>query len=123
MVTRQVDLATMPIYVRAGAILPVDPIRQFTGEKVDAPLTLRIHRGADGDYTLYEDDGESLAYLKGSAVLTRLQWNDKTATLKIQRKKKISSSVPVTRSVRIELMPAGTVRTLDLTDKSMTVRF
>ena len=52
----------MPIFVRAGAIFPVDPVRQYTEEKVDAPLTIRIYRGADGDYTLYEDDGVSAAY-------------------------------------------------------------
>ena len=57
-VQRAVDLATMPIYVRAGAIVPVDPIRQYTGQKVDEPTTLKIYRGANGNYTLYDDEVE-----------------------------------------------------------------
>jgi alpha-glucosidase (family GH31 glycosyl hydrolase) len=121
-IKRPVDLATMPIYVRAGAIIPVDPIRQYTGEKVSGPLTLRIYRGANGDYTLYEDDGESLAYLKGDAVLTRLQWNDATGTLQIRRnKKKATSTVSAVRSLRVEIIPDGTVRSVDYTGKPMTI--
>ena len=72
-VQRAVDLATMPIYVRAGAIVPFDPIRQYTGQKVDEPMTLKIYRGANGKYTLYDDDGISLDYLKGSSVEIRIQ--------------------------------------------------
>lgn len=123
-ITRAVDLATMPIYARAGAIIPMDPIRQFTGEKVDAPLTLRIYRGADGEYTLYEDDGESLAYLKGEAALTRFRWNDATATLKIERPNtKFPSTAPITRSLRIEILPEGTIRNVDKIGNSTTVNF
>lgn len=123
-ITRAVDLATMPIYARAGAIIPVDPIRQFTGEKVGAPLTLRIYRGADGEYTLYEDDGRSLAYLKGDSLLTRFQWHDTTAELKIQRSRtRISSSTSPTRALRIEVLPEGIVRNVDDINRSTTVRF
>ena len=68
-VTRQVDLATMPIYVRAGAIIPVDPVRQYTSEPVTEPTTLKVYRGADGEYTLYEDDGISQEYLTGERQL------------------------------------------------------
>jgi alpha-glucosidase/alpha-D-xyloside xylohydrolase len=83
-VTREVDLATMPLYVRAGAIIPLDPVRQYTGEPINEPLTLRIYPGADGDFALYEDDGSSLDYLKGKFALTRLTWNDKARTLTIE---------------------------------------
>ena len=44
-ISRQVDLSIMPIYVRAGAIIPVDPIRQYTSEKVNEPTTLKIFTG------------------------------------------------------------------------------
>lgn len=123
-IRRNVDLATMPIYVRAGAIIPVDPIRQYSGEKVDAPLTLRIYRGEDGDYTLYEDDGESLTYLKGDAVLTRFRWNDEAATLTIQRRKpRADSRVSATRFLRIEILPEGAVKHVECTDKPLKVVF
>ena len=68
-VTRQVDLGTMPIYVRAGAIIPFDPVRQYTAQPVTEPTTLRVYTGADGEYTLYEDDGISQEYLDGARHL------------------------------------------------------
>ncbi len=83
-VTRQVDLATMPIYVRAGAIIPFDPVRQYTAQQVDEPTTLKIYPGADGEFTLYSDDGTSLDYLTGRATRTRLKWDDATRRLTIE---------------------------------------
>src|SRR5262249_11958401 len=56
-IDRPVDLATVPLYIRAGAILPMGPVRQYTGEEVDGPLSLRVYPGADGRFQLYEDDG------------------------------------------------------------------
>jgi alpha-glucosidase (family GH31 glycosyl hydrolase) len=116
-VTRKVDLATMPIYVRAGAILPVDPIRQHTEEKVHAPLTIRVYQGADGDYAMYEDDGKSLGYLKGDFILTKFHWDDAGAVLDIQRSK------PEALSLRIELLPAGRVKAVEITDQPVKVDF
>ena len=102
-VQRAVDLATMPIYVRGGAIVPVDPIRQYTGQKVDEPMTLKIYRGANGKYTLYDDDGISLDYLKGSFVEIRIQWDDVAKRLTIEPQAKGSPK----RTFKIELIPDG----------------
>ena len=83
-ITKAVDLATMPIYVRAGAIVPVDPVRQYTEQPVSEPTTLKVYRGADGQFTLYEDDGISQEYLKNRGRWTRLTWNDRTSALMIE---------------------------------------
>ncbi|MES2660030.1 MAG: TIM-barrel domain-containing protein [Verrucomicrobiota bacterium] len=121
-ITRQVDLATMPIYARTGAIIPVDPIRQFTAEKVNDPLTLRIYRGADGDYTLYEDDGQSQAYLNGDSVLTRFRWNDRESALTVERApRKAGSRVTPTRLFKVELIPGGEVKKVECVDQSIQV--
>ena len=56
-ITRYVNLSTMPLYVRAGAILPLDPPRQYVDEPTDQPTTLAVYTGADGEFVLYEDDG------------------------------------------------------------------
>src|SRR5262249_43302284 len=56
-VGRKVDLETMPLYVGGGAVVPMGPVKQYTGEKVDEPLTIAVHPGADGAFALYEDDG------------------------------------------------------------------
>jgi len=86
-IERPVDLATLPLYVRAGAIIPLDPVRQFTGESVSAPTTIRIHPGANGVFTLYDDDGQSLGYRDGSnpkTVWIRFRWDDATRRLTLE---------------------------------------
>ena len=86
-VDRPVDLATLPIYVRAGAIIPLDPVRQYTSESVTEPTTLRVHPGADGAFTYYDDDGHTLAYRDASdpkAVWLHFTWNDHSRTLVIE---------------------------------------
>jgi alpha-glucosidase/alpha-D-xyloside xylohydrolase len=65
-IARRVDLGTMPIYVRAGAVLPTGPVRQYTAEKVDGPLTLTVYPGAGGSGFLYEDDGETFDFRQGA---------------------------------------------------------
>lgn len=74
-------LQTEPIYVRAGSILPLGPFEQYTGQKPDAPVELRVYPGADGHFTFYEDDGETYAYEKGAYATIPIDWNDATHTL------------------------------------------
>ena len=76
-------LETMPLYVRAGSIVPMGPELQYTGEKPADPIELRIYRGADGKFTLYEDDGESYAYEKGEHATIVITWSEATRTLSI----------------------------------------
>ncbi|HHY86676.1 MAG TPA: glycoside hydrolase family 31 protein [Verrucomicrobia bacterium] len=86
-VERAVDLETMPIYARAGAIIPLDPVRQYTAQPVSEPTTLRVHPGADGEFTLYDDDGRSLGYQDGSdrqMVWIRMRWDDSARRLTIE---------------------------------------
>lgn len=78
---RPVDLATLPLYVRAGAIIPLDPVRQYTAQNVSAPTTMKIYPGADGEFVLYDDDGKTLDYLQDRATWTRIRWNDRAQTL------------------------------------------
>lgn len=82
-VTREVDLSTMPIYVRAGAIIPLDPVRQYATQQVDGPTTLRVYPGRDGTFELYSDDGKTLDYLEGEYSLTRIHWDDEARRLTI----------------------------------------
>ena len=86
-IDRPVDLATLPLYVRAGAILPLDPVRQYTSQTVTGPTTLRVHPGANGTFTLYDDDGQSLGYRDASdpkTVWIRIRWDDSGRRLTIE---------------------------------------
>jgi alpha-glucosidase (family GH31 glycosyl hydrolase) len=83
-ISRPVDLETMPLYVRAGSIVPLGPVKQFVDEKVDGPLSLSIYPGADASFLLYEDDGISFNYRKGDWTGIQMTWNDARRTLKLQ---------------------------------------
>lgn len=123
-IDRNVDLATMPIYVRAGAIIPFDPIRQYTAEKVTQPTTIRIYQGADGDYMLYEDDGSSLDYLKGEFSLTHMTWDDSGKTLTIAPDSKGDSKRKVEeRTLKIELLPEGTIKEVHYSGEPLEIAF
>jgi len=109
-VLKQVDLSVMPLYVRAGAIIPFDPVRQYTEQPVDAPTTLRIYRGADGNFILYDDDGISQDYLQGEFALTRCLWDDTEGVLTIEPGGK-KKGLP--RTFRIETIPDGATRLIE----------
>jgi alpha-glucosidase/alpha-D-xyloside xylohydrolase len=75
-ISRNVDLETTPLYVRAGAILPLGPVKQYVEEKVDQPLSISIYPGADASFLLYEDDGRSFDYRKGEWMGIQMVWHD-----------------------------------------------
>ncbi len=109
-VTKQVDLNTMPIYVKAGSIIPFDPIRQYTAEVIKEPLTIKVYKGANGAYTLYEDDGISLDYQKGKFRLTKMTWDDKGKKLRIEPGN--VSNTKGKRQFKIELLPGNVTKTV-----------
>jgi alpha-glucosidase len=74
-------LDEIPAFVRAGTILPLAPPIQHTDQLPGGDLQLQVYTGADGEFTLYEDDGHTLAYLKGDLRQTRFAWNDATRKL------------------------------------------
>ncbi len=100
---RPVDLATMPLYVRAGAVLPLDPVREHVGQPVDAPTTLEVWEGADGSFLLYDDDGVSLEYRQGKGALTALTWSEAGRTLTLERRGGARAPAPVRYAVRSAL--------------------
>jgi alpha-glucosidase/alpha-D-xyloside xylohydrolase len=121
-ISRQVDLSIMPIYVRAGAIIPVDPIRQYTSEKTSEPTTLKIYTAADGTYSLYEDDGISMEYLKGNYKLTKIVWDDKKRKLTVEPGKS-NGKLLEKRLFRVQLIPQGTIKEIIYTGKKTEVLF
>lgn len=77
---------TMPLYVRAGSIVPFGPEIQYAMEKQADPMTLVVYTGADGAFTLYEDDGVSYGYERAAFARIPVRWNEKTKTLTIGRR-------------------------------------
>jgi alpha-D-xyloside xylohydrolase len=71
----------LPLFIRAGSIIPFGPELQYTGEKPANPITLYVYAGADGAFTLYEDDGLTYGYEKGAFARIPFGWDDATKTL------------------------------------------
>ena len=86
-VTIQATLDQVPMYVRAGSILPLGPEMQYVGEKPWDNLELRVYPGADGSFVLYEDEGDNYNYEKGVYSTITFQWNDKSKMLTISQRK------------------------------------
>lgn len=70
----EAPLEIMPLYVRAGAVIPEQPLRQHTGETPDGPLTLNVYAGGDGGFALFEDDGRTFGYEEGRYRLREFAW-------------------------------------------------
>ena len=74
-------LDEIPVYVRAGTILPVGPVIQYSEQASATPLEIHIYPGKNGSFKMIEDDGVSYNYTKGKIRTTAYYWNDKTKTL------------------------------------------
>lgn len=73
----------IPLYIKAGSILPLGPEVEYAGEKPGAPIELRIYRGADGHFDLYQDQGDTYNYEKGERALIPIEWDESRRTLTI----------------------------------------
>jgi alpha-D-xyloside xylohydrolase len=76
-------LSKMPLFVRAGSIVPMGPAMEWTTEKPADPIELRVYPGVDGDFVLYEDENDGYAYEKGAHATIALHWDDGAKTLTI----------------------------------------
>ncbi|HNX61437.1 MAG TPA: glycoside hydrolase family 31 protein [Candidatus Limiplasma sp.] len=82
-ITVDAPLDRIPVFVRAGSVIPTQPVLQYTGEVAHPPLTITVYPGADGAFTLYDDEGDSYDYEKGECARIALQWNDARGELSI----------------------------------------
>jgi alpha-D-xyloside xylohydrolase len=73
----------IPIFVRGGSIVPYGPDVQYVAEKPTDPTTLYVYAGADGDFTLYEDQGTTFDYEKGQFSEIPIHWENRSSTLTI----------------------------------------
>jgi alpha-D-xyloside xylohydrolase len=76
-------LDRMPLYVRAGSIVPMGPDVQYATEKPADPIELRVYAGADGNFTVYEDENDNYNYEKGAHATIRVEWDEAAGKLTI----------------------------------------
>lgn len=73
----------IPVYARAGAIVPLGPVKPYADAPSDKPVEIRVYPGADGNFTLYDDAGDGFGYRRGEYSAVRLVWKDRSHTLSI----------------------------------------
>ena len=100
-------LDRIPLFVKAGSILPLGPVQQYAGQTPAAPLTLRIYPGADGHFTLYEDQGDGYAYEQGAHATIPLTWTEATHTLLIGARQGSYPGMAAQRQMRVVLVDAN----------------
>ena len=83
MIQAAAPLERIPLYVRAGSILPLGPDMEWSTEKPADPIELRVYRGADGDFALYEDENDNYHYEKGVHAIVPFHWDDHNGILSI----------------------------------------
>jgi alpha-glucosidase/alpha-D-xyloside xylohydrolase len=118
-ITRPVDLETMPLYVRAGAIVPMGPLRQYTAEKVNGPIAVTVYPGANGTFLLYEDDGGSFDYRKGEWMGLEMAWNDARKALAV----KLARGSKLLGRRELEVRMGGATKRVSFEGRAVEVRF
>jgi alpha-D-xyloside xylohydrolase len=114
----------MPLFVRAGSIVPAGPEIQHTGEKPAEPVTLHVYTGADGRFSLYEDDGVSRQYLNGAFTRIPIRWDERSATLTIGAREGSFPGMLAERTFRIRWITPRRARGFDPdADADATVRY
>jgi alpha-D-xyloside xylohydrolase len=98
--TVSAPLSDIPLFVKAGSIVPMGPSIQYATESID-PLEIRIYAGQDGSFTLYEDEGDTYAYETGEYSQIQLTWTDATQQLTIGARTGSYTGMPSTRTFNI----------------------
>lgn len=99
-------LAYAPLYVKAGSIIPLGPDVQYTNEKPWDNLDIIVYPGANGEFTLYEDEGDNYNYEKGLYSTITFKWNDKSGVLTIDKRQGSFPGMLTQRTFNVKI--AGT---------------
>ncbi len=106
-ITAAAPIEKLPLLVRAGSIVPMGPLVQFAAEKPADPIELRVYTGADGRFTLYEDENDGYAYEKGVSATIGIGWNDAKRELALEERKGEFPGMLKSRTFRVVLVRPG----------------
>jgi alpha-D-xyloside xylohydrolase len=97
----------LPLYVKAGSIIPMGPEVEYATQKSDKPIELRIYPGANGQFTVYEDENDNYNYEKGQSATFTLTWNDKLHQLNISDTKGQFTGMLKRRTFNVVVVKSG----------------
>ena len=106
----------MPLYVRTGSILPLGPDVEYAAEKSGKPIEVRVYRGANGAFTLYEDENDTYSYEKGACSTILFSWEDATRTLTI------AAIAPVLSRACSRIAPSASFLSAKITELAVVSR-
>jgi alpha-D-xyloside xylohydrolase len=106
-------LERMPLFVRAGSILPVGPAIQHTGESLNAPIVLNVYPGADGNFEIYEDDGLSYDYEEGQWSRIPVRYDEASGTLHLGKREGGFDGMAEERSIAVRWIGGPDARAAD----------
>ncbi|KQW46256.1 MULTISPECIES: TIM-barrel domain-containing protein [unclassified Roseateles] len=115
-------LDQMPLFVKAGAIVPMGPVTQYVDEKPDAPLSVLVYTGADGSYSLYEDDGVSNSYKAGRYTRIPFAYDDKRGEVTIGPRTGSYAGMVTKRTFNVRFLKPGD-RTVDFDAPAVAVSY
>jgi alpha-D-xyloside xylohydrolase len=106
-ITTDAPLDKIPLFVKAGSIVPVGPNVQYATQSNNESLEIRIYEGADGEFILYEDEGYNYNYEKGDYTTITFGWNDADKTLRIGYRIGLFQGMITNREFKIHLISKG----------------
>ena len=118
MIETAAPLDRLPLFVRAGSIVPMGPDVQYAAEKPADPIELRVYRGADGAFTLYEDENDTYDYEKGVYATIPITWNEASQTLTIGERKGKYPGMAASRTFYIVFVSDGKGAGIELSAKA-----
>jgi alpha-D-xyloside xylohydrolase len=113
-VTADAPLSKIPLYVKAGSIVPMGPNIQYATESID-PLEIRVYKGANGTFTLYEDEGDTYNYETGKYSTITFTWDDTAGKLSISDRSGTYTGMPASRTFNIVWVGASHGAGVDVT--------
>jgi alpha-D-xyloside xylohydrolase len=106
-IEKTVGMDAIPLHVRAGAILPLGPDLQYATEKPADPIELRVYRGADGSFDLYEDEGDNYNYEQGAYAVIPIRWSEADGTLTLGARRGSFPGMLETRTFNLVVVGKG----------------
>lgn len=113
-ITAQAPRERIPVFMRAGSVIATGPVTQYVDEKPDAPLVLLVVAGADGEASLYEDDGVTNAYARGEYSRIPIRYDDKLRTVTIGARLGQYKGMSAKREFRVRVLRPGVAAAADL---------
>lgn len=119
---RAVDLATLPLFVRAGAIIPLGPLKQYADEVVEGPLTVTVYPGANGSFEIYEDDGSTFDHKRGEWMRVAMTWNNGSRAFRVQLAHGSQVRPSALRPIDVRIAGTRTMKRIEFTGQAVEVR-